>query len=143
MDIREDVIVETTPERGNELKAILFKYLLEEYAYQNEYLITLLELFLVHFYKSNENMKDFVQVLIKEATGHLESKLLEDGKMDWYVSMTKIQKAYYRKETRARYFKKLSNSIHQLYDLIRDSLTLQSDQFLLVQYSYLPLNRDN
>ena len=30
MDIREDVIVETTPERGNELKAILFKYLLEK-----------------------------------------------------------------------------------------------------------------
>ena len=41
MDISENVMAETTPERGNELKAILFKFLLEEYAHQNEYLITL------------------------------------------------------------------------------------------------------
>ena len=82
MDISENVMAETTPERGNELKAILFKFLLEEYAHQNEYLITLLELFLVHFYHSNDDMKDFIQVLIKEATGHLEGKLLEDEKLD-------------------------------------------------------------
>jgi hypothetical protein len=143
MDISENVMAETTPERGNELKAILFKFLLEEYAHQNEYLITLLELFLVHFYHSNDDMKDFIQVLIKEATGHLEGKLLEDEKLDWYFSMTNNQKKFYRLETRARYFKNLSKSINQLYDLIRNSLTLQSDQFLHVQYSYLPLNRDN
>ena len=143
MDIREDVIVETTPERGNELKAILFKYLLEEYAYQNEYLITLLELFLVHFYHINDDMKDFVQVLINEATRHLEGKLLEDRKLDWYVLMTSEKQTYHIRETRARYFRKLSYSIKQLYDLIRNSLTLQSDQFLHVQYSSLKLNRDN
>ena len=143
MDISENVMAETTPERGNELKAILFKFLLEEYAHQNEYLITLLELFLVHFYHSNDDMKDFIQVLIKEATGHLEGKLLEDEKLDWCFSMTNNQKKFYRLETRARYFKNLSKSINQLYDLIRNSLTLQSDQFLHVQYSYLPLNRDN
>ena len=143
MDISENVMAETTPERGNELKAILFKFLLEEYAHQNEYLITLLELFLVHFYHSNDDMKDFIQVLIKEATGHLEGKLLEDEKLDWCFSMTNNQKKFYRLETRARYFKNLSKSINKLYNLIRDSLTLQSDQFLHVQYSYLPLNRDN
>ena len=142
MDISENVMAETTPERGNELKAILFKFLLEEYAHQNEYLITLLELFLVHFYHSNDDMKDFIQVLIKEATGHLEGKLLEDEKLDWCFSMTNNQKKFYRLETRARYFKNLSKSINKLYNLIRDSLTLQSDQFLHVQYSYLPLNRD-
>jgi hypothetical protein len=87
-------------------------------------------------------MKDFVQLLINEATRHLEGALLENEKMDWYVTMNYEQKTYCIRETRARYFRKLSNSIKQLYDLIRNSLTLQSDQFLNVQYSSLKLNRD-
>ena len=62
MDISENVMAETIPERGNELKAILFKFLLEEYAHQNEYLITLLELFLVHFYHSNERLKKLLDI---------------------------------------------------------------------------------
>jgi len=77
MDILENAIAKTTPERGNELKALLFNFLLKEYAYQYKYLITLLELFLVHFYKINDDMKDFVQLLIHEATEYLEGKLLE------------------------------------------------------------------
>jgi hypothetical protein len=32
MDILENVIAKTTPERGNELKALLFDFLLKEYA---------------------------------------------------------------------------------------------------------------
>jgi hypothetical protein len=32
MDILENVIVKTTPERGNELKALLFDFLLKECA---------------------------------------------------------------------------------------------------------------
>ena len=142
MDILENVIAKTTPERGNELKALLFDFLLKEYAYQYKYLITLLELFLVHLYKINDDMKDFVQLLIHEATVYLDGKLLEHGKLDWYISMDANLKKYHREETRARYFKNLSNSINQLYDLIRKSLTLQSDQFLHV-YSYLKINRDN
>ena len=105
MDFLENVIEETTLERGNELKAILFDYLLSEYRQQNEYLTTLLELFLVHFYHINDDMKDFVQLLINEATRRLEGKLLEDEKMDWYVSMTSEQKTYHKRETRARYFR--------------------------------------
>ena len=143
MDIPEKAIAETTQERGNELKEILFKYLLSEFVQQNEYLTTMLELFFVHFYHINDDMKDFVQVLINEATRHLEGKLLEDEKLDWYVSMNYEKQTYHIRETRARYFRKLSHSIKQLYDLIRDSLTLQSDQFLHVQYSSLKLNRDN
>ena len=48
---------------------------------QNENLTTMLELFFVHFYHINDDMKDFVQVLINEATRHLEGKLLEDKKI--------------------------------------------------------------
>ena len=35
MDILDNVIAKTTPERGNELKALLFDFLIEEYAYSS------------------------------------------------------------------------------------------------------------
>ena len=120
---------------------IVFNMVLNDLQQHADYLISLIELFLAHICQ-NGSIEEFVKIHLDEASQHLDRILLENEKQNWWHEMNSNNQTAYKLQTRQRYFKSLSNGIKQLYVLIRNCRSLQSDKFVHVEYPYLNLTKD-
>lgn len=107
----------------------LTKEILQENIIQN-----MLELFLVHI-NANKTLNDFVKHLIDQGIEHVNKKIAENKRTEWFTDSKKTQEIV--RTFRKSFFRKLSNETILLYHLLRDSSTLLEREFV-DKYYYLP-----
>ena len=120
----------------NQLFDFLISHQLLEEQQQRESFCFLYELFLVHIYK-NRSLNEFIQLLLEKGIERVETQVSENRTKQWFLQSSYRQRESTIRALRSSFFRNLSNEMVQLYQLLRESLTLQPAAFI-EKYNYLP-----